>query len=95
MLNNIIEKLKNSNDFKKYIKDKAQENWERLLKNKMDIIYLPKNGEKWYIRLRKASILCSVEVQELTERTVLLKFNDYSNPSRYELSDVNFIEKIK
>ena len=50
-------------------------------------------SETWHIRLAGASALGTALVLDVTERTVLLRFEPGCSPVRYALDDVEFIEK--
>lgn len=54
-------------------------------------------GDFWYIKYPGAIALVEVEIIEVSQKTVQLKQIDrpYYNISRYEISDVKFVEKIE
>jgi len=55
-----------------------------------------KLNSRWYVKLQNATTLVEREIIEVTALTVLLKDvdNPYSNSniSRYQISDIEFIE---
>jgi len=52
-------------------------------------------GNKWYIRIKEAQCLCSIEIIEVTECTVLIQQQGSYMSSRYTISDIEFVERIK
>ena len=54
----------------------------------------PAENETWHVRLPGGSALSTALVLEVTERTALLRFGSSCTPSRYALSDLEFVEKV-
>jgi hypothetical protein len=64
------------------------------------VIILPpelKAGDKWYVKEPDQKILVVYEIFEVTEKTVVMKEENYVGCGhyRYRKSDIEFIEKVK
>ena len=53
-------------------------------------------GQTWFILFSNASAVTRIEILDITEKTILLKTvdNSFSKPTRYKISDIEFIEMI-
>ena len=56
-----------------------------------------KKGDKWYIKYPNATALVGIKIEELTEKTVVLsELSDYYGiTTRYQTSDIIFVEKLE
>lgn len=56
----------------------------------------PKTGERWYVKLEGARCLTTQKVVDITPLTVELddETTSYSKTTRYERSDIKFVEKV-
>lgn len=52
-------------------------------------------GERWYVRIRNEQCLATLEIVEITDRTVVVRDSRWSGRSRYKKSDIEWIEKVK
>ena len=52
-------------------------------------------GELWYIKLSNTSPAETVQIDDITEKTVLLSQNITIGQTRYKITDIDFIEKVK
>ena len=51
-------------------------------------------GDKWYIKIRDSQTLSEVKIIEVTEKTVLLSWENLIK-TRYKKMDIEFVEKVK
>ena len=56
----------------------------------------PKTGERWYVKMQGARCLTTQTVVDITPLTVELddEKTAYPNTTRYERSDIKFVEKV-
>lgn len=54
-----------------------------------------KKGETWYVKLAGASTLVTVNILDVTVKTVELRLLPYGGTSRYIKSEITFVEKAR
>ncbi len=71
-----------------------------MTKNNIEDLIKPKKNEIWFVKLPKATAVMKIEIIEITDFTVVLKEVPIleclsTSSTRYETSDIKFIEKTK
>jgi hypothetical protein len=59
-----------------------------------NIIYPPKPGETWYVKLNGKGKLQTARINDFTARTVVLTTGLFARQVRYAQDDVKFVEPI-